>query len=158
MSSPASIGKHPIHPMLVVFPLGLLNFSLFADLLYASGKGGEVWKEVGERTLLGGIVGALAAAIPGFIDYLSLEGTAKKIGTAHMAMNLGLVGLSAFNLFKRLKSPQEPPPVALSAAGAAGLLVSGWLGGHLVYVHGAGVTRKEEEKEKKERPREIEVA
>jgi uncharacterized membrane protein len=131
--------------MLVVFPLGLLNFSLAADLIHNSGKGGPIWKEVAKQTMGGGILGALAAAIPGFVDYLSLKGRARRVGTAHMALNLGIVGLFAYNFWRRTKSPEAPPPTLLSAAGAAGLVVSGWLGGELVYVHGAGVEKGEPE-------------
>ncbi|RJQ48656.1 MAG: DUF2231 domain-containing protein [Desulfobacteraceae bacterium] len=146
MSSPASVAKHPIHPMLVAFPIGLLNFSLFADLMHHSGNGKDAWKEVANRSMMGGIAGALAAAVPGFVDYLSLKGRAKKIGTAHMAMNLSIVGLYGYNLWRRTKSPESKLPVALSAIGSAGLFVSGWLGGELVYVHGSGVESEEERK------------
>jgi uncharacterized membrane protein len=144
MSSPASIGKHPIHPMLVVFPLGLLNFSTFADLLYVSGKGDPAWKEVSSRTMAGGIIAALAAAIPGFIDLLSLKGKARKVGLAHMALNLGVVGLFSYNLWRRIKSPEAPVSSNLSLAGTAGLIASGWLGGELVYVHKTGVEAPQE--------------
>ncbi len=144
MSSPASIGKHPIHPMLVVFPLGLLNFSTFADFMYTSGKGDPTWREVSNRTLAGGILTALAAAIPGLIDLLSLKGRAKRVGLAHMCLNLGVVGLSAYSLWRRIKSPENPVTPNLSLAGTAGLILSGWLGGELVYVHKAGVELPEE--------------
>src|SRR5512135_297203 len=113
MSSPASIGKHPIHPMLVVFPLGLLNFSFAADLIGKGGKNETVWKEVAARTMAGGVIGALGAAVPGFIDFLSLKGGARKIGAAHMGLNLGLVGLFGYNLFRRMKNPETPPPIGL---------------------------------------------
>ncbi len=144
MSSPASIGKHPIHPMLVVFPLGLLNFSFAADLIGKKAKDDTVWKEVAKRTMAGGVIGALSAAVPGLIDFLSLKGEARKVGAAHMALNLGIVGLFGYNLFRRMKDPEAAPPVGLSLAGVAGLLVSGWLGGELVYVHRSGVSSEEE--------------
>ena len=144
MSSPASIGKHPIHPMLVVFPLGLLNFSCAADLIGKNGKNEKVWKEVAVRTMAGGVIGALGAAVPGLIDFLSLKGKAQKIGAAHMGLNLAIAGLFGYNLLRRLKNPEAPAPVGLSLAGVAGLLVSGWLGGELVYVHRAGVASEEE--------------
>ncbi len=146
MSSPASIGKHPIHPMLIVFPLGLLNFSFFADLCGRSPEKKEIWKEVAKRTMAGGVISALAAAVPGFIDFLSLEGRPKKLATAHMALNLGIVGLFGYNLWRRFNSPDAPPPTTLSIAGVAGLLVSGWLGGEMVYVHGIAVDKEAGEK------------
>ncbi len=149
MSSPASIAKHPIHPMLVVFPLGLLNFSLDADLIHLANRD-PAWKEVATKTMLGGVVGALAAAVPGFIDYLTLKGKPKKIGTAHMALNLATAGIFAYNFSRRMKSPDAPAPIWLSILGAAGLAVSGWLGGQLVYVHGAAVEKESPEEQKKE--------
>ncbi len=146
MASPASIAKHPIHPMFVVFPLGLLNFSLAADLIHAA-NGDSKWKEIAKATMGGGILGALAAAIPGFIDYLTLKGKPKEVGTAHMAANLATVMLYSYNLLRRTKDPDDPVPLYLSALGTAGLIASGWLGGELVYVHGAAVEKGEEKKE-----------
>ena len=69
MASPASVGKHPIHPMLIPFPIALWIFSLISDLIYGMGWGGIVWKETAFYTMAGGLIGALAAAIPGYLDY-----------------------------------------------------------------------------------------
>ena len=67
MASKASIVGHPIHPMLIPFPIGLLVFSLIADLIYLW-RGNPVWENyIAFYTLLGGIIGAAAAAIPGLI-------------------------------------------------------------------------------------------
>jgi uncharacterized membrane protein len=63
MTTPASIAKHPIHPMLVVLPMGLWIFSLVAVLFFAAGCG-DRWKDVALYTMGGGIAGALIAAIP----------------------------------------------------------------------------------------------
>ena len=68
MSSPASIRRHPIHPMLVVFPIGLWIFSLICDLIYQAGAHNAFWKGVAFYTMLVGVIGALLAAVPGFID------------------------------------------------------------------------------------------
>jgi len=89
MSTPARIGGHPIHPMLVPLAIGLWVFSLVCDLIYRFGGGSDVWVGVAFYTLAGGIVGALLAAVPGFIDLLSLPpGKVKKVAVAHMAINL----------------------------------------------------------------------
>ena len=72
MRTPASIAGHPIHPMLVTLPIGLWVFSFVCDLVYAFGSVTAVWKTVAFFTMAGGLVGALAAAIPGLIDLLSL--------------------------------------------------------------------------------------
>jgi uncharacterized membrane protein len=71
MSSPASIARHPIHPILVNMPIGLWVFSVVADLIFRLGWGGAIWRDVALYCIGGGIVGALFAAVPGFIDFLS---------------------------------------------------------------------------------------
>jgi len=53
MASPASVGKHPIHPMLIPFPIALWIFSLICDLIYVMGWGGIVWKETAFYTMAG---------------------------------------------------------------------------------------------------------
>src|SRR6185295_15598947 len=65
----ASIKKHPLHPMLVPFPIALWIFSLVCDLIVVLVLGGPVWKDVAFYTMAGGFVGALAAAAPGYLDY-----------------------------------------------------------------------------------------
>ena len=52
MSSPASVAKHPIHPMLVVFPIGLWTFSLVCDVAYVAGWGGPIWNDMALYTMV----------------------------------------------------------------------------------------------------------
>src|SRR4051812_37393558 len=99
MNTPASIRSHPIHPMLIVFPIGLWIFSLVCDIAYHAGAHDVFWKTAAFYTMAGGIVGALLAAVPGFIDYLSLtDRQAKRIATTHMVLNLTVVAIFLFNL------------------------------------------------------------
>ncbi|WHZ26859.1 MAG: hypothetical protein OJF51_001655 [Nitrospira sp.] len=155
MASPASVGKHPIHPMLIPFPIALWIFSLISDLIYGMGWGGIVWKETAFYTMAGGIIGALAAAIPGYLDYRTTTVPAiQKIGGWHMRINLFLVVLFSINLWLRTSSePGAALPVILSVVGVAMLAVSGWLGGEMVYVHGAAVEPQKETASLKERDR-----
>lgn len=141
MASPASIQKHPIHPMLIPFPIGLWIFSLLCDVVYAMGWGGAVWNDMAFYTMVGGIIGALAAAIPGYIDYRSLtDPQTTTIARWHMLVNLSIVVLFAINLSLRMWSePGAVLPVLLSLVGIAMLGVAGWLGGELVYVHRVAV-------------------
>src|SRR5205809_4750633 len=89
MSSPASLKNHPIHPMLVALPIGLWIFALICDVVFATG-GAAIWNTVALYCVAAGIVGALLAAVPGFIDYLSIDEAAmKRIGTYHLLLNLG---------------------------------------------------------------------
>jgi uncharacterized membrane protein len=146
MASPASIARHPIHPMLIVLPLGLWIFSLVSDLIYVIGWGGGVWTDVAFYTMAGGLVGALLAAVPGLIDFLALtDPRVKKIGWAHMLINLTVVGSFAVNLWLRTQSaPGATLPLVLSAMAVALLGISGWLGGTMVYVHGTAVESQPE--------------
>jgi uncharacterized membrane protein len=141
MGSRASIAKHPIHPMLVPFPIALWIFSLMSDLIYALGWGGPLWYDIAFYTMAGGLVGGLAAAVPGLIDYLSLtEAAKKKIARNHMILNLGIVAIYILNLwFRMTMTPDAALPVVLSVCAVLLLALSGWLGGELVYVHGVGV-------------------
>jgi uncharacterized membrane protein len=89
----------------------------------------------------GGIVGALAAAIPGFIDLLSLPPEPRKTALVHMAINLTVVVLYVINFWFRTKTPDNPDGfVWLSLLTILMLLVSGWLGGRMVYILGVAVT------------------
>lgn len=141
MASPASIAKHPIHAMLVPFPIGLLVFSLVADIIFRAGWGGPVWNDIAFYTMAGGIVGALLAAVPGLVDLLSLhDPSAKRFGVAHMVLNLLIVAAYAANLWLRTRvQPGDSLPVWLSVGAVLALVVSGWLGGEMVYVLGVGV-------------------
>src|SRR6478672_2514605 len=89
MASRASIGGHPIHPMLIPFPIGLLVFSFIADLIYLW-RGNLVWRDyIAFYTLLGGIIGAAAAAIPGLIDWATLtDRAAVKAANWHARVNI----------------------------------------------------------------------
>ena len=97
--------------------------------------------------MIGGLVGALCAAVPGFIDLLFYKGGAppvKKIALTHMAINLTAVVLYAINIWLRARGPTNlgrslSAPVVLSIIGVALLFVSGWLGGQMVHVYGVGV-------------------
>ena len=141
MASRASFAKHPIHPMLVPFPIALWIFSLVSDIVYGLGWGGPLWSDMAFYTMAGGILGGLAAAVPGLIDYLSLsEPAPTKIAKTHMIVNLAIVGIFCVNLWLRMTaSPGAGFPVALSVIGVMLLGLSGWLGGELVYVHGVAV-------------------
>jgi uncharacterized membrane protein len=141
MRTPASFKNHPIHPILIVFPLGLWMFSLVCDLIYMFFQQNPVWKDVAFYTIGGGLAGALLAAVPGLIDYASLrDPAAKKTATQHMILNLAAVAVFGIDFFLRIgENNTSVVPVALSVVGVILISISGYLGGDLVYVHHVGV-------------------
>lgn len=140
MRTPASIARHPIHPMLVPIPIGLWIFSLVGDLFHAGGSANPAWTTVALYCMGGGIVGALGAAVPGLIDLLSLPSGPRKTALAHMAINLTVVVLYVINFWMRLQAPGSPGKLVWLSVIAIGLLtISGWLGGKMVYEYGIAV-------------------
>ena len=139
MKTPARVAKHPIHPMLVAIPIGLWVFSLVCDVVHQFGASSENWQIVALYTMVGGIIGALIAAVPGFIDMLALPWTLKRIALMHMSINLTVVALYVVNVWMRNRGVESNAPLLLSVIAIVLLLVSGWLGGKMVYVHGVAV-------------------
>lgn len=141
MRTPASVAGHPLHAMLIVFPVGLLIFSLICDLISLSSANPATWATVALYTMVGGFIGALVVAVPGLIDLLSLADPAiKKIAVTHMSINLVVVVLYAVNIWLRLGGAGNTgTPLILSIVAILALAVSGWLGGEMVHRHGVGV-------------------
>jgi uncharacterized membrane protein len=140
MRTPASIAGHPIHPMLVPIAIGCFVFSFASDLICCATGSGEPWNTLAYYTMIGGILGALAAAVPGLIDLLSLPAGIRSTGVKHMIINLTVVALYACNVWMRHNAPQDlKVPVILSTVAILMLLVSGWLGGKMVFEGGVGV-------------------
>jgi len=141
MRTPASIAGHPIHPMLVPIAIGCWVLSFAADLICLASGAVQPWQTVAYYAMIGGIVGALAAAVPGLVDLMSLPpGPIKKTALTHMGINLTVVALYVCNVFLRNGSPQDLKlPMLLSAVAVVMLLFSGWLGGKMVFEAGVGV-------------------
>lgn len=141
MRTPAQIAGHPIHPMLVALPIGMWVFSLVADFIGLRSGAPDTWHAAALYTMVGGVIGALLAAVFGFIDVMSLrELHTRRIGFTHMTINLVIVALYIINAWTRVHSSVSPTvSLWLSIIAIALLLVSGWLGGHMVYKHGVAV-------------------
>ena len=140
MLSAARIKTHPIHPMLVGFPIACWTLSVAADLYAAYAEKPHVF---GYYLAAAGCVTALVAAIPGFIDLfgaIPASHPARAIGWRHAVLNLLALGLFAVSVATR-PAPAYMSYVAYGTAlaGLAVLAVSGWLGGTLVYDHRVGV-------------------
>ena len=133
---------HPIHPMLVAFPIGLLGTAVIFDLIGIL-IGDREWFRISFWIIAAGLVGGLIAAVFGLADWLSIRsGTrAQRIGLIHGLGNVIVVLLFAGSWFLRRSAPESPSMVALilSFGGVVLMLVTGWLGGELVYRLGCGV-------------------
>jgi uncharacterized membrane protein len=140
MQTPASIARHPIHPMLVPIPIGLWIFSFVCDLFHVGGASSDAWTTVAFYTMAGGIIGALLAALPGLIDLLSLPEGPRSTAIKHMSLNLTIVVLYIINFVMRWRVPANPGGLVwLSLISLLLLVVSGWLGGKMVYEYGVAV-------------------
>lgn len=148
MASTASIMGHPIHPMLIPFPIALWIFSLVTDIIYLiRGNNGHTnWITISKWSLLAGCIGAVAAAIFGIIDWLSIKDRAvKKVADWHARLNIIALLIFAASWYLRTDKGQEmldyslKIPMALSALGVILIIISGWLGGELVFKHGVAV-------------------
>ena len=141
MNTPASIAGHPIHPMLVPIAIGGFVLSFAFDVVRLASGSNDPWSAVAYYVMIGGIVGALLAALPGLVDLLSISAAyTRKIALIHMAINLTVVALFVVNAFLRHGNPRDLQlPTLLSVVGLLLLLVSGWLGGKMVFEAGVGV-------------------
>ena len=141
MHTPASIAGHPIHPMIVPVAIGGFILSFVFDIVGLASGQGAPWAATAYYTMIGGIVGALLAAVPGLIDLLSLpSGETKKIALTHMGINLTVVALYVVNAWLRYGNPENATfPILLSFIALCMLVASGWLGGKMVFEAGVGV-------------------
>jgi uncharacterized membrane protein len=143
MESKAKLFGHAIHPMLIVFPLGLLAAAVVFDVLYlVTGNAG--FATVGFWNIAAGIVGGLLAAVFGLWDWLAIPGgtRAKTIGLYHGAGNVVVVVLFGVAWLLRWGDPAHLPttmPFVLELVATVLSLVTGWLGGELVERLGVGV-------------------
>lgn len=143
MESKAKVLGHPIHPILIVFPLGLLASSLGFDIGYLR-TGNSEFAVVSFWLISAGILGGLLAAIFGVIDWWAIPSKtrAKTVGLWHGGGNLVVVLLFFVSWWFRSQLSGYAPSsgaVALSCIAVLIALITGWLGGELVDRLGVGV-------------------
>jgi uncharacterized membrane protein len=142
MESKAKLLGHPIHPMLIPFPLGLLGTAVVFDLIAASWNNDNLARAA-HFMIAAGILGGLLAAVFGAIDWLAIPGgtRAKRIGLIHGLGNVVIVTVFAVVWLLRRDEPEVAAGTVLviEVIAVLGALVTGWLGGELVDRLGVGV-------------------
>jgi len=139
--STAKIADHPIHPMLVPFPIVCFVGTFITDIVY-SRNADPGWATASHWLLVIGLITAALAAAAGLTDFLG-DDRIRRLGDAlkHMLANVTAVVLELVNLILRLRDPDfiDSTGVYLSGIVVLILLYSGWKGGDLVYRHGVAV-------------------
>ena len=142
MESRVKLFGHPLHPILIVFPLGLLATSVIFDIAYWA-TGNARLSDVAYWMIVAGVLGGLVAAPFGMIDWLAIPaGTrAKSIGALHGVGNGVVVLLFVVSWYVRNRAGVPPTTSAyvFSFLGVGLALWTGWLGGELVDRLGIGV-------------------
>lgn len=144
---------HPLHPALVHVPTGLWPAALIFDLVSLAGEGSDAAVRIAFWALATGLVVALAAVPTGLADWWGIkkENPPYKLGLWHMILNLAVAALVAASLWVRWRQGLDvrtvaPAAIALNAAANMLLLVSGYIGGRMVFNHGTSVARQSKDK------------
>lgn len=153
MYTKARIAGHPIHPMLVAFPVALYCATV-AALFVHLGTNDVFWYRAALYCNIGGVVMAAVAAVPGLIDLIGVpaQSRARVTGLRHAAFNvlaLALFTISAVVLYRNAGNNLVPAvgyyaidttaPIILSVLGALSTVVAGYLGWTMVQTHHVGV-------------------
>ena len=152
MKSSASIAGHPLHPILVAFPIGLWTFAFAADLIYLLFAPHQyAWKQTAFFCIGGGLVGAVVAAAPGIVDYAGITGGGrlKRIAVAHLILNVGSLAIFGTSFWLRWNEQAAQAsgllPVVLAGLGVLFVGVAGWYGGEMVYKYKMAVSEPDKE-------------
>lgn len=137
------MARHPLHPMLVHFPVACWSLAVAADVA-STWLGEPAWRWSSGLLAIGSAL-ALVAMIAGLAELPRVpDGPALRDAWLHMALVLAALALFSTRLLLRLDHLQPLPPDAgalvLDAAGFLALVAGGWFGGRLVFRHGVGVT------------------
>ena len=146
MFTKARIAGHPVHPMLVSFPIALYTATVVAVIVHAA-TGDPFWYRAAMWTNLGGIVMAVVAAVPGLVDLVFLPQYTRAKSTALRHASFNVVSLILFTccaavLYRNVSHNMmldDGTPLVLGIIGLASTMAAGWLGWTLVQKHHVGV-------------------
>ncbi len=146
MRSRAQFRGHPLHPILIAFPVAFGAAAPAFDLAGVLGEWPTVWV-TGAYLATAAVLGGLVAGVPGFIDYLYTvppDSSAKKRATWHMGVNLSALTLIALGWAFRDPGSLRPGTLTtlLEFTGLGLMTFGGWMGGTLVYRNQIGVDHR----------------
>jgi uncharacterized membrane protein len=140
--STVHIAKHPLHPLIVTFPIAFLTATLVTDIAYWF-TSDSFWARASFWLLASGLITGLVAAATGMSDFLRIGRVREhSAGWAHMVGNIAALTLSAINLWLRWGNEAGailPTGIILSLFVASILGITGWYGAELIYRHKVAV-------------------
>ncbi len=141
VTSRIAIFKHPLHPMLVVFPIAFLTMLPLADLVFWW-TGDDFWARLAFWLAVGGFAGGALAAVAGLLDFMLVRRARDHlVGWTHMLTAVMGLAMAAANAQLRWDDPAGgalPWGLVLSAVTALMIAIAGWMGGTLTFAHGIG--------------------
>ena len=149
---------HPLHPALVHVPTGLFPAALLFDLMSLSNNAPDAFGRCAFWCIAVGLIGAVLAAPAGLADWWEIKSgkPARRLGLIHMTMNVAVLVLMAVSLYLRWRDPNDRPgdgiaglathALVLNVIANVVLLISGYLGGRMVFDEGVGVARFSKQK------------
>lgn len=136
--STVAIVGHPIHPLIVLFPIAFLVGAAVTDIVFWWIKD-PFWARASFWLVVAGFVTSLPAALTGLLDFLRIERVRKHTaGWAHLILNVVVMALTGINLLLRLNNVVGailPWGIVISLIVATLLGLSGWYGAELIYRH-----------------------
>lgn len=155
MQGKATVAGHPIHPMLVTFPIGCFVAAVVCDVI-SIWAGPVFWAAMSTWLLLFGIIGALLAAFFGFVDYLSapMSVAAKSLAAWHMTLIVAVIIIFGVACAVRFLDHTSVAGYALTGLGIVILAVAGSLGGSVAHRHLVGSSEADVDEERESADRE----
>ncbi len=145
MQGKATIARHPVHPILIPFPIVLFVLALVSDVVARFDTTAPLAK-LGTLFVGAGLATGILAAIAGILDFRTaqLDHAARRAGRKHLIVAIALLVIFNVDLALRMRSPDNNAILPITIVGTVVLAIVGFIGGHLVFVHQVGVSERDE--------------